>query len=79
MRGSDPDVAAKIGAMVDESPISADDIAAAVLAGMDAGDDLIVPDEPARLAVAMKRDHREAYDAEMRRTAARMKERAEHR
>jgi NAD(P)-dependent dehydrogenase (short-subunit alcohol dehydrogenase family) len=79
MRGSDPDVAAKIGAMVEESPISAEDVAAAVLAGMDAGEDVIVPDDPARLAVAMKRDHRDAYDAEMRRTATRMKERAESR
>lgn len=77
MRGSDPDVAAKIGAMVEQSPISADEIAAAVLAGMDAGQDVIVPDEPARLAVAMKREHRDAYNAEMRRTATRMKERAQ--
>ena len=77
MRGSDPDVAAKIGAMVEESPITAEEIAAAVLAGMDAGEDVIVPDEPAQLAVTMKRHHRAAYDAEMRRTATRMKERAE--
>ena len=33
MRGSDPDVAAKVAAMVEQSPISAEDIAAAVLRG----------------------------------------------
>jgi hypothetical protein len=62
--------------MVAQSPISADDVAAAVLAGIDAGEELIVPDEPARAAYDLKRNHRDAYDTEMRRTAARMKERA---
>ena len=77
MRGSDPDVGAKVAAMVEQSPITAEEIAAAVLAGMDAGEDVIVPDEPAQLAVTMKRHHRAAYDAEMRRTATRMKDRAQ--
>ena len=36
--------------LVDESPISADDIAAAVLEGLAAGDELIVPDDAARAA-----------------------------
>jgi hypothetical protein len=36
-----------------------------------------VPDEPARAAYDLKLHHRDAYDAEMRRTAARMKERAD--
>jgi NAD(P)-dependent dehydrogenase (short-subunit alcohol dehydrogenase family) len=76
LRGTDTDVAAKVAAMVAQSPISADDIAAAVLAGIDAGEELIVPDEPARAAYDLKRNHRDAYDTEMRRTAARMKERA---
>jgi NAD(P)-dependent dehydrogenase (short-subunit alcohol dehydrogenase family) len=76
LRGTDTDVAAKVTAMVAQSPISADDIAAAVLAGIDAGEELIVPDEPARAAYDLKRNHRDAYDTEMRRTAARMKERA---
>jgi NAD(P)-dependent dehydrogenase (short-subunit alcohol dehydrogenase family) len=76
MRGSDPDVGEKVAAMVAQSPITAEEIAAAVMVGIDEGAELIVPDEPARFAVAMKRDAREAYDAEMRRTAARMKERA---
>jgi NAD(P)-dependent dehydrogenase (short-subunit alcohol dehydrogenase family) len=75
LRGTDTDVAAKVSAMVAGSPISADDIAAAVLAGIDAGEELILPDEPARAAYDLKRHHRDAYDTEMRRTAARMKER----
>ena len=44
-------------------PITADDIAAAVLAGIDAGDDVIVPDEPARQAYVLKWADRPAYDA----------------
>jgi NAD(P)-dependent dehydrogenase (short-subunit alcohol dehydrogenase family) len=74
---ADTDVAAKVSAMVEQSPISAEDIAAAVLAGIDDGVELIVPDEPARAAYDLKLHHRDAYDAEMRRTAARMKERAD--
>ena len=75
IRGADTDVAAKVRAMVERSPITADEVAAAVLAGIDAGDDVIVPDAPARLAVELKRSDRAAYDAEMRRTADRMRER----
>ncbi len=75
MRGEDPDVAAKVSAMVEDSPLTADDIAAAVLAGLDEDAELIVPDEPARTAYALKLADREAYDAQMRSTAARMKER----
>ena len=75
--GSDADVSAKVAQLVEQSPITADDIAAAVLAGLDDGADLVVPDEPARQAVALKRHDRAAYDAEMRRTAARLKERSD--
>ncbi|MGZ4494185.1 MAG: SDR family NAD(P)-dependent oxidoreductase [Nocardioides sp.] len=75
MRGDDPDVGAKIAAMVEQSPLTADDIAAAVLAGIDAGEEVIVADQPARDAVALKRADRATYDALMRQTAARMKER----
>jgi NAD(P)-dependent dehydrogenase (short-subunit alcohol dehydrogenase family) len=77
MRGSDPDVAAKVAAMVEQSPISADDIAAAVLRGIDQQVELIIPDGPARAAYQLKKADRHAYDTEMRRTAARMKERSD--
>jgi NAD(P)-dependent dehydrogenase (short-subunit alcohol dehydrogenase family) len=73
--GSDTDVAAKVAQLVEQSTITAEDIAAAVLRGIDDGADLVVPDEPARRAVELKRDHREAYDAEMRRLGSRLRER----
>jgi NAD(P)-dependent dehydrogenase (short-subunit alcohol dehydrogenase family) len=75
MRGEDLDVGMHMSRLVSESPIGADDIAAAVLAGVDRGDELIVPDEPARAAYALKLADRAGYDAQMRATAARLKER----
>ncbi len=75
MRGGDPDLAAAIGRLVERSPISADDIAAAVLDGLDRGLSLVLPDEPARTAYDAKLHHREAYDAQMAATATRMRER----
>jgi NAD(P)-dependent dehydrogenase (short-subunit alcohol dehydrogenase family) len=72
MQGSDEAVGAIIAALVDSSTITADDIAAEVLAGIDRGDELIIPDEPARRAVALKRTDRAAYDAVMRQQAARL-------
>ena len=48
MQGSDEAVGQVVGGLVERSPITADDIAAAVLAGIDAGEDVIVPDEAAR-------------------------------
>jgi NAD(P)-dependent dehydrogenase (short-subunit alcohol dehydrogenase family) len=76
MRGADTDLATQIGKLVERSPISADDIAAAVLEGLDRGEELIVPDEPARAAYALKLQDRATYDQQMRATAARAKERA---
>ena len=58
------------------APISAKDVAAAVLAGLDAGEDLIVPDEPARGAVELKRTDRAAYDAVMRAQACNLEKMA---
>jgi NAD(P)-dependent dehydrogenase (short-subunit alcohol dehydrogenase family) len=75
MREGDPDLAANISRLVEKSPITADDIARAVLEGLDRGEDLILPDEPARSAYDAKLHHREAYDEQMRAIAARMKER----
>ena len=46
--------------------------AAAVLAGMDAGEDVIVPDEAARQAYFLKWADRPAYDAVMRDQAAKL-------
>ena len=75
MRGGDADLAAQISRLVERSPITADDIAAAVIEGIDRGEELVVPDEPARAAYALKHSDRKAYDEQMRATAARAKER----
>jgi NAD(P)-dependent dehydrogenase (short-subunit alcohol dehydrogenase family) len=75
MRGQDADLAAHVAQLVDRSPITADDIAAVVVDAVDRREELIVPDEPARVAWTLKREDRGAYDATMRGTAARMKER----
>ena len=77
MRGADNDLAAHIARLVEKSPITADDIAVTVLDGIDRGLDIVVPDEPARAAYALKLADREAYDAQMRATAERAKERSE--
>jgi NAD(P)-dependent dehydrogenase (short-subunit alcohol dehydrogenase family) len=75
MRGQDGDLAEHVARLVEKSPITADDIAAAVVAGVDAGEELVVPDEPARQAYDAKLHHRAAYDEQMRGIAARLKER----
>jgi NAD(P)-dependent dehydrogenase (short-subunit alcohol dehydrogenase family) len=76
LRGGDEDLALQMKRLVNESPISADDVAAAVVAGVDGGEELIVPDEPARTAYDAKLHHRAAYDEQMRGIAARIKERS---
>ena len=75
LRCGDADLSATMARLVEQSPISADDIAAAVIEGVDRGDELIVPDEPARAAYSLKVTDRAAYDARMRGIASRMKER----
>ncbi|HVH94612.1 MAG TPA: SDR family NAD(P)-dependent oxidoreductase [Nocardioidaceae bacterium] len=75
LRGEDADLAAHVSHLVEQSPISADDIAAAVLEGLDGEAELILPDEPAKAAYATKLADRAAYDAQMRATAARVKDR----
>ncbi len=75
IRGADTDLAEHVGRLVESSPITADEIARAVVEGVERGEDLIVPDEPARAAYDAKLHHRQAYDEQMRSTAARMKER----
>ncbi|CAM3542958.1 SDR family NAD(P)-dependent oxidoreductase [Nocardioides zeicaulis] len=72
MQGSDALVGQVVGGLVERSPISAEDIAAAVLAGVDAGHDVIVPDEPARQAFRLKWADRPGYDAVMRDQAAKL-------
>ncbi|WP_217996960.1 SDR family NAD(P)-dependent oxidoreductase [Nocardioides jensenii] len=72
LKGADTALGAVIGQLVENSPFSADDIAAAVLEGMDRGEDVIIPDVAARGAWHLKQNDRAAYDAVMRKQAARL-------
>jgi NAD(P)-dependent dehydrogenase (short-subunit alcohol dehydrogenase family) len=75
MTGADEAVGAVVRRLVESSPLTADDIAAEVLAGIDRGEELIVPDQPARDAWALKQADRPAYDAVMRAQAAKLESR----
>ncbi len=77
MCGGDTDIAATMSRLVEESPLSADDIAAAVLDALDRGEEVVLPDEPARAAYALKCSDREGYATQMRRTAERARARQE--
>jgi NAD(P)-dependent dehydrogenase (short-subunit alcohol dehydrogenase family) len=72
MQGSDEAVGAVIGALVMNSPLGPEEIAEALLEGVDRGDELILPDEAARMAYELKLTDRPAYDAVMRKQAARL-------
>ena len=74
MRGSDEAVGSVVAQLVERSPLTADDIAAEVLAGLDRGEEVIVPDQPARDAWALKQADRPAYDAVMRAQATKLEE-----
>lgn len=74
MQGQDEVIGTVIAGLVERSKVTAADIAAAVLAGMDAGEDVIVPDEAARQAYFLKWADRAAYDDVMRHQAARLDE-----
>jgi NAD(P)-dependent dehydrogenase (short-subunit alcohol dehydrogenase family) len=58
--------------LVETSPFTADDIAAAVLAGGGDGGESILPHPAARAAWELKQGDRAAYDAQMRRQAERL-------
>ncbi len=70
--GGDVAVGQVIGELVRSAPLGPEEIAAAVLAGMDAGEELILPDEAARAAYSLKLQDRAAYDQVMRKQAARL-------
>ncbi len=72
MQGADTAVGQVIGGLVSDAPLGPEDIAAAVLEGMERGDELIIPDEAARAAYDLKLNDRAAYDNVMRRQAARL-------
>lgn len=74
LTGKDTRVAAVVGRLVEGSPLTADDMAAAILRGLDDGGDLIVPDPAAQAAWDLKQRDRAAYDAVMRAQAAKLEE-----
>ena len=72
LRGRDSAIAQVMSRLVTDSPVSAEEVAEAVLAGVDAGDELILPDPAARAAYELKVTDRSGYDAVMRHHAARL-------
>jgi NAD(P)-dependent dehydrogenase (short-subunit alcohol dehydrogenase family) len=72
MQGRDEAIGAVIGALVANAPLGPDDIAREILAGLDRGEELILPDDAARAAYALKLNDRPAYDELMRKQAARL-------
>jgi NAD(P)-dependent dehydrogenase (short-subunit alcohol dehydrogenase family) len=76
MSGDDEVVGAVVARLVEESPVSAADVAAAVLDGLDHGQELVLPDEAARAAYGLKKADRLAYNQLMRAQAAKLEERA---
>ncbi|TNM38542.1 SDR family NAD(P)-dependent oxidoreductase [Nocardioides albidus] len=58
--------------LVAEAPLGPDDIAAAVLEAIDAGVEVIVPDDAARSAYQLKLTDRPSYDAVMRAQARKL-------
>jgi NAD(P)-dependent dehydrogenase (short-subunit alcohol dehydrogenase family) len=74
LRGADQVLGAVVTRLVETSPFTADEIAGAVLAALDAGDEVVLPDPMARAAYRQKLTDRPAYDAQLRRQAARLDE-----
>ncbi|MDN4160993.1 SDR family NAD(P)-dependent oxidoreductase [Nocardioides abyssi] len=72
LRGSDTTLGAVMSKLVDESPTSAEEVAAAVLDGLERGDEVILPDQAARDAYALKVGDRATYNAVMRAQAAKL-------
>jgi len=72
LRGADQALGDVVTHLVETSPFTADEIASAILAGLDVGDEMILPDPMARAAYDLKLEDRPAYDAQMRRQAARL-------
>lgn len=68
--GEDKAVGDLFRRLVADSPTGPEEIAAATLAGIDEGADVVLPDEPGRTAYQFKLNDRPAYDAVMRRQAA---------
>jgi NAD(P)-dependent dehydrogenase (short-subunit alcohol dehydrogenase family) len=75
--GADTAIGGVVGALIDNSPFTADDIAAAVLADLEDDVELILPDPAGRQAYALKTGDRATYDTVMRAQAAKLNASAE--
>src|SRR3546814_11368320 len=74
LRGADTGLGAVMSSLVERSPITAEEVAAAVLAGMDAGEQVIIPDDSARGAWTLKQNDRAGYDEVRRRQATKLEQ-----
>ena len=72
VRGADEAVGQVIARLVETSTVTADDVAREVLAGIDRGEELIVPDAAARQAWELKQHDRPTYDQVLRAQAAKL-------
>ena len=72
LQGADKDLGGIISMLVETSPFTADDIAKAVLEGLDNGDEIILPDPAARDAYGLKVNDRAGYNKVMRAQAAKL-------
>ena len=72
LQGEDRELGAVIAHLVATAPLGPDDIAAEVLAALDRGEELILPDPAARAAYDLKLRDRTAYDAQQRHQAERL-------
>ena len=70
--GGDTAVGEVIGSLVADAPLGPEEIAAAVLDGLDRVEELILPDDAARAAYELKVNDRSAYDHVMRKQAVRL-------
>ncbi|HEX6151180.1 SDR family NAD(P)-dependent oxidoreductase [Nocardioides sp.] len=73
LRGEDQAFGAVVAHLVATAPLGPDDIATEVLAALDRGEELILPDEAARAAYDLKLRDRAAYDEQMRQQADRLR------
>lgn len=72
LQGADPAVTTVISRLVETADLGAEDIAAAVVAALDGGPDLVLPDPAARAAYALKVQDPEEYSRTMRQQAAKL-------
>jgi NAD(P)-dependent dehydrogenase (short-subunit alcohol dehydrogenase family) len=74
LEGADEALGQVIRQLVRSAPLGAEEIAAAIVAGVDRGEEVLLPDPAAQAAYDLKTTDRAAYDAQLRRQASRLEE-----